>query len=255
VGRLEKADKAKEDLRLQLFNAAKLASVGEMAAGVAHEINNPLAIIYEEAAMMKDLLDPQFRQEVDLKDFQERLEAITEATMRGRSVTSKLLAYSRQHDPDPELTDINRLIERVLGVKEQDFKVSDIAVKKDLAANLPLLMVNRNQMDQVLLNLLNNARDAIGDNGALTVRTKLSPPWVEIQVEDTGCGMPPETMERVFFPFFTTKGVGKGTGLGLSISYGIIKALGGRIEVASEVGVGTTFIIFLPIKGTKHHAD
>ena len=175
--------------------------------------------------------------------------------MRGRGITSKLLAFSRQHEPDPEPTDLNLLIDRVLEVKSVDFKVSNIEVAKELAAGLPLVRLNRNQLDQVLLNLLNNARDAITGPGRITLRTRQSGKYVEIDVEDNGHGMPAEVLERVFFPFFTTKGVGRGTGLGLSISYGIIKAHGGRIEVNSEVGVGTTFTIMLPATGSKSQPE
>jgi len=250
VGKLEKADTAKEDLRLHLFNAAKLASVGEMAAGVAHEINNPLAIIYEEASMMQDILDPQFGQEFKREDFQERLAAIKEATLRGRTITGKLMAFARRHDPDPEPSDINLLLERVLAVKDTEFKTSNIEVVRDHAEGLPQVMINRNQIDQVILNLLNNAKDAIDHDGRITTRTRLNGKSVRIEVQDTGSGMSPEVIERIFFPFFTTKGVGKGTGLGLSISYGIIESHGGRIQVKSKVGNGTIFTIWLPIEKT-----
>jgi two-component system NtrC family sensor kinase len=247
VGRLESADTAKEELRLQLFNAAKLASVGEMAAGVAHEINNPLAVVYEEASMMKDIMDPQFGQQVDLDDFRERLDAITDAALRGRSITGKLMAFARKHDPDPEPTDIVLLLDRVLEVKDLDFKTSNIEVVRDYQDDLPRVMVNRNQMDQVVLNLLNNAKDAIERDGRITVSTRPEEDWVQIDIQDTGRGMTREVLENIFMPFYTTKGVGKGTGLGLSISYGIVESLGGRIEVKSTPGSGSTFSIFLPV--------
>jgi two-component system NtrC family sensor kinase len=247
VGKLESADTVKEELRLQLFNAAKLASVGEMAAGVAHEINNPLAIVYEEASMMKDIMDPQFGQKVDLDEFRERLGAITDAALRGRSITSKLMAFARKHDPDPEPTDIVLLLDRVIEVKALDFKTSNIEVVQDYEKDLPWVMVNRNQMDQVLLNLLNNAKDAIDRTGRITARVRREDDWVRIDIQDTGRGMTMEIMEKIFMPFYTTKGVGKGTGLGLSISYGIVDSLGGRIEVKSAPGSGSTFSIFLPV--------
>jgi len=246
VGRLEATDTAKENLQQQLFNAAKLASVGEMAAGVAHEINNPLAIVYEEAAMMEDLLDPQFGGQLEPDETRERLAEIKAATMRGREITRKLLAFSRRHEPEPEPIDVNLLVERVLETRSQALVVCNIDVEKQLAANLPMVFVNRNQAEQVMLNLVNNARDAISDGGTITIRTRRGGQLVEIDVEDTGSGMSPETMNQIFFPFFTTKGVGRGTGLGLSISYGIVKAAGGRIEVASEVGGGTCFTVSLP---------
>lgn len=247
ITKFEAADVAKEELRHQLFNAAKLASVGEMAAGVAHEINNPLSIIYEEASMLKDLMDPQFSGKIDDEDLKERLAAIIDATMRGRTITRKLLAFSRPHEPEPEPTNINLLVDRVVEAKKSEFEIANISISKQFTDELPVAMVNRNQMDQVMLNLLHNAKDAMGEEGQLVVRTHLSNGRIAIDVEDTGEGMPPQVMEQIFFPFFTTKGVGKGTGLGLSISYGIVKALGGKMEVKSQVGQGTTFTVLLPV--------
>ncbi len=247
VGKLEQADQARADLRGQLFHAAKLASVGEMAAGVAHEINNPLAIIYEETGMMKDSLDPRFAQDVDLEDFAERLNAIEEAALRGRSITRKLLAFSRQHESDAEPTDLNLVLQRVLNVKETEFKVSNIETSLELDTAVPLVDLNRNQLDQVILNLLNNAKDAIGENGRITLRTRVEAASACIDIRDSGCGMTSEQLENAFFPFYTTKEVGRGTGLGLSISYGIVSAMGGSIEVDSEVGQGTTFTVSLPL--------
>lgn len=246
ISRFEAADTAKEELRHQLFNAAKLASVGEMAAGVAHEINNPLSIIYEEVSMVKDLMDPQFEGTLEDNDLENRIAAITDAVMRGRTITRKLLAFARPHEPRPEPTNINLLVDRVIDAKNVDFEISNIVVRKDFTDELPVAMVNRNQMDQVMFNLLNNAKDAIEDRGEITVRTRFTDGWIGIDVEDDGQGMTLEVMEQIFFPFFTTKGVGKGTGLGLSISYGIIKALGGKMEVKSDPGIGTVFTILLP---------
>jgi len=251
VAELEAADRARENLRFQLFHAAKLASVGEMAAGVAHEINNPLAVIYEEAGMMKDILDPEFGQTLDPADFRERLDAITDATLRGRAITGKLLAFSRQHEEKKDPTDLTRLVEGVIEVKARELELSDIEVVREFDNSLPTLSLNRNQLDQVVLNLLNNARDAISGPGQITVRTFRDDGWACIDVEDTGCGMSPAVMQNIFFPFYTTKGVGKGTGLGLSISYGLIKAAGGEIEVDSEVGRGTTVTLRLPIEGQR----
>jgi two-component system NtrC family sensor kinase len=246
VGRLAKAESAQEQLRRQLFNAAKLASVGEMAAGVAHEINNPLAIIYEEAGMLQDRLDPRFGHQPDMDEFRERLQAITEATLRGRNITRQLLAFSRRFEPEPVDLDLNEMVRAALAIKQTEFAVSNIEIETVLEQDLPNIHVDRNQMEQVLLNLLNNARDAIGQNGRIRLATSRGDRLVQLRVTDDGRGMPPELMERIFFPFFTTKEVGKGTGLGLSISYGIVKSAGGRIEVSSEVGKGTTFIVTLP---------
>ncbi len=247
VGRLEAADEAQRSLTLHLFNAAKLASVGEIAAGVAHEINNPLAIIYEEAALVTDLLDPSFGQTMDAAELRERLGAIKEAALRGRDITRKLLAFARQDEPELAPVQLESVVERVLKVKEMDLRTSNIEVRKEFAPVLPEIVASANQLEQVLLNLINNARDAIGSNGRITLRTRVENGWVELDIGDTGRGMAPEVLGKVFFPFFTTKGVGKGTGLGLSISYGIIKSMGGRIEVQSRVGAGTTFTLFFPL--------
>ncbi len=248
VGQLEEADTAKESLQQHLFNAARLASVGEMAAGVAHEINNPLAIIYEEAGVMSDTLDPAFGQRVDLDEFRERLDAISGAALRGRNITRQLLAFARQSEPRPELLDINEEVASALQVKDTEFRVNDIEVETDLHPAPPPVRADRNQLEQVLLNLLNNARDALADRPArrIAIRTEVRGDAVCVIVRDTGCGMTPEQMERAFFPFFTTKEVGKGTGLGLSISYGIVRAQGGHIEVESQPGAGTAFTITLP---------
>jgi two-component system NtrC family sensor kinase len=255
VGRLEEADVAKEHLRGQLFNAAKLASVGEMAAGVAHEINNPLAIIYEEAGIMRDMMDPELGGKVDLDEFNERLKAISEAAMRGRTITRKLMAFARQHDPVLEPTSLHEIMDKVVVIKETEFRVSNIEVVREYADGVPDLLINRNQMEQVLLNLLNNAKDAMDGPGTITLRTRLEGEEVHLDVEDTGCGMTEEQIEKAFFPFYTTKDVGKGTGLGLSISYGIVKSFGGRIEVQSSVGSGTTFTIVLPASPVNEKAE
>ncbi len=249
VARLEAAHQAQRSLTLHLFNAAKLASVGEIAAGVAHEINNPLAIIYEEAALLVDLLDPSFGQNMDPSEFRERLGAIKDASIRGRNITRKLLAFARQHEPDLEPVRLESVAERVLKVKDLDLRTSNIEARTEFAQDLPEIVGNANQLEQVLLNLVNNARDAIGRNGRITLRTRLEDGWAQIEIQDTGHGMTPEVLSKVFFPFFTTKGVGKGTGLGLSISYGIVKSMGGRIEVQSRTGAGsgTTFTLFFPL--------
>jgi len=196
---------------------------------------------------MKDTLDPAFGQTLDLDEFRQHLDDIEQATLRGRNITRQLLAFARTHEPVQEPLDVNREVTQALAVRDTAFRVADIAVVTDLDPDLPPALTDANQLEQVLLNLLNNARDAIQEIGQITVRTRRVGGFVQIQVEDTGCGMTPDQLARAFYPFFTTKPVGRGTGLGLSISYGIVKAQGGRIEVESEVGVGTTFIVSLPV--------
>ncbi len=246
VDELRRSDAAKADLRGHLFEAAKLASVGEMAAGIAHEINNPLAVIYEEAGMMQDMLDPEFGQELDPDEFRERLGEISETVIRGREITRQLLTFARHHEPTSAPVAVNDVVERALASRAERLRLANVDVETELAGGLPVVMGDANQLEQVLVNLINNARDAMQGGGTLTLRTATREGIVRIEVRDTGQGMAPDVLQRVFFPFFTTKEVGKGTGLGLSISYGIIKAHEGRIEVESEVGKGTTFRISLP---------
>ena len=255
VAQLQQSDQVQDELRGHLFNAAKLATVGEMAAGVAHEINNPLAIIHEEAGIMRDALDPSLHKPVDLKEFADRLRAIEEATMRGKAITRKLLTFSRQHEPCTEPIDVHALLEHVVSMKQHELDKARIALVREFEPELAPVLGPRNQLEQVVLNLLNNAKDAIGEAGQVTLRTKNNGRFVQIEVEDNGCGMSPEQMEKVFFPFYTTKAVGKGTGLGLSISYGIVKSLGGRIEVTSEQGRGSTFAVLLPRKTVEAQTD
>jgi two-component system NtrC family sensor kinase len=212
-------------------------------------------------------MDPQFAQEVDLNEFRERLDAIIETTLRGRNITRNLLAFAREHEPVLEWLDVNALIDKVLNIKDLEFRISNIDICRRFDDSLPKVLLNANQMEQVLFNLLHNARDAIERDGKITVQTQLKVNSkrgsgvlgfktpepnlgceILIDVEDTGCGMSEEQMEKIFFPFYTTKGVGKGTGLGLSISYGIMRSFGGRIEVKSLVGRGTTFTLVLPVR-------
>ncbi len=259
VRHLHRNDRERETLQQELFHASKLATLGEMAAGVAHEINNPLAVVYEEAGMMRDLLDPELSTGMSPDDFQERLGAIQEAALRGRGITHKLLTFARAPEPEPEPTDLNEIVRRAVASRERSFALNEITITQELDAALPPLMVKGGQLEQVLLNLLNNARDAIGDRGTIHIVTGRQGATVVCRVTDSGCGIPEAQLPQIFVPFYTTKGVGRGTGLGLSISYGIIRSFGGDIEVDSTVGQGTTFTLRFPMapeaprRGTTPH--
>ena len=249
IGHLKKTDIAKYNLQRQLFHAAKLASVGELAAGIAHEINNPLAIIGEEAGLLKDLLDPQFSsQEITPEEINKHLDIILNAVFRCRDITGKLLGFVRKDEIKLQLENINEVLEETIRMMQNEITLSNISIEVNFEENLPLILTNRNQLQQVFINLINNAIAAITPPGKISFSTRIKDNFISIAISDTGCGMTPEQMEKIFFPFYTTKQVGKGTGLGLSVSYGIIKGLGGRIEVSSEVGKGSTFEIFLPLK-------
>jgi two-component system NtrC family sensor kinase len=241
------ADAAREELSGQLHHAARLASVGELAAGVAHEINNPLAIIAEQAGLIEDLLDPQFAKEPDPARLRRHLRAIREAVFRARDVTHKLLAFVRRSEVYPSRHDVRELVEgAVAGLLEREMRVANIEVVRRYADALPPVLVDGGQIEQVIVNLVTNAIDAMPRGGRLTLATSSDGACVRVAVEDTGVGIAPAQRERLFMPFHTTKEVGKGTGLGLSVSYGIVKSHGGDILVESRPGEGSTFTVVLP---------
>jgi two-component system NtrC family sensor kinase len=236
--------------RAQLEHASKLASVGELAAGIAHEINNPLAVINEEAGLLKDLMDPALSEPVDCKTLIPYLDSIQESVFRCRDVTHKLLTFVRRSDVEMQQHDVSEIIDAVVdGILGRGLELSDIEVVRDYAHDLPKIVTDRNQVQQVILNLLNNAVDALQDKpGKITISTRREGKWLRVAITDTGIGMTQDQLGKIFLPFYTTKDVGKGTGLGLSVSYGIIKDFGGEIGVESTPGVGSTFTVSLPIE-------
>ncbi len=253
VGRARKRvalQQESDTARAQLTHASKLASVGELAAGIAHEINNPLAAINEEAGLMKDLMDPTLGTPAKPVDLAHHLDSIQESVFRCRDITSKLLKFVRKTEVDLGVHDVHYLIDDVVdGLLGHEMLVSNIEVVRDYGDGIPLMQTDGNQLQQVILNIINNGIDALeGKSGRITIETRLDGSSLHIALSDTGKGMAPEELESIFVPFYTTKDVGKGTGLGLSVSYGIVKSLGGKIEVESEVGKGSTFTIAIPIQ-------
>lgn len=250
VRKIEKADEEKRALDEQLIESAKLASIGELSAGIAHEINNPLAIIGEEAGWMQDLLkrdDLKGLKEMD--DFKDSLREIARQAGRCKEITHKLLSFARRTESVIKSLNINELIEDVIGIVEREAAVNNIEIIRQYDEPLPLIYSDPAQLRQVFLNLLNNATDAIKRGGEIKIETGTGEDdSISIKVSDTGIGMPKEILTKIFDPFFTTKPQRKGTGLGLSICHGIIEELGGDISVASQVGKGTTFTINLPLE-------
>jgi len=245
-----KFQKESDTTRIQLEHASKLASVGELASGIAHEINNPLAIINEQLGLMQDMMNPEFGINASFDDLKPHIAIIEKAVFRGRDITRKLLSFVRKTEVDYRQFNVNELIDDIMdGFLEREMVTSNIKVWKKYGNNIPPIITDGNQVRQVLLNLLNNAYDAITPPGAITLKTGLRADGVAITVQDSGCGIPADRIERIFLPFYTTKEVGKGTGLGLSVSYSIIKNLGGKIEVESTVGRGSAFTIILPVNG------
>jgi two-component system, NtrC family, sensor kinase len=247
VGKQLAVEQHEAELSGQLVQAAKLASVGELAAGIAHEINNPLAIIAEEVGLIKDMMDPELAQDETPLDIGEHLEAIHEAAFRCRDITRKLLTFVRQAEVKLEQHHVNKILNEVLdGMLNNELRISNVEVFKIYDPEIPAIVTDRNQLVQVFVNLVKNAIDAMAGGGKLTVRTVHHQDHCVIAISDTGCGMTAEQIEKVFMPFFTTKEPGKGTGLGLSVSLSIIKNFNGKMYVESAPGQGSAFIIELP---------
>ncbi|MBN1345689.1 MAG: histidine kinase [Phycisphaerae bacterium] len=254
--RAQATSETKEELRTQLIHASKLASVGELAAGVAHEINNPLAIISSESGLIRDMLDPQFNLDHSPEAIRAELETIDQAVIRTKNITQKLLSFVRKDRPRLVLSDVNGLLnEAVGGLKERQLKLANVELIREYDPNLPLILVDPDQLHQVFLNIINNAGDAIEGDGKIALSTRSDGEHIRVTITDTGCGMTSEQMERIFVPFFTTKEVGKGTGLGLSVSLSILEGMGGRLEVQSVPGAGSSFTIVLPIKREAETTD
>jgi two-component system NtrC family sensor kinase len=226
----------------KLVHQEKLASVGQLAAGVAHEINNPLGSIL--------LLSDVLHKELPKNDAQrEDLEMIIKETTRCKNIVSDLLNFSRQQQVLTQETDLHALMEKAIREVEIKPSFEEVQIIRNYSSDLPTIHADPDQLQQVFTNLLSNASESIEGSGMITLTTKpVDHEWVEIKISDTGAGIPEENLRKLFTPFFTTKALGKGTGLGLSIVYGIIKMHRGQIKVSSQVGVGTTFTITLPTK-------
>jgi CheY-like chemotaxis protein len=239
----EKAEEEKRQLEQRAQIASRLASVGEMSAGIAHEINNPLTGVIGYAQLLVDREDiPQ--------EIRRDLAAINEGAQRVAGIVSRMLAFSRQTKPERRLVDINELIESTIAMRDYHLRVNNIKVVTRLAPNLPETVADPGQLQQVILNLIVNAETEMKlahDKGRLTITTEKSGKTIKICFKDNGPGIKPEFMNRIFDPFFTTREVGQGTGLGLSLSYGIVAEHKGKIYAESKPGKGATFVVELPI--------
>lgn len=245
VRRIEGADRRREAALGKLQHSQKLSSIGRLAAGVAHEINNPLAIINEKAGLMNDLME--FTDDFDNRTrFAELTNAIIVSVDRCRVITHRLLGFAKRIDVKIEPLNINEIVNEVADFIEKEAMYKKIDVWLDLSDSLNVIASDRGQIQQVILNLLTNAVAAVAENGVIAVlTTNTDAGGIEISVRDNGEGIPKAVMKKIFDPFFTTKNE-KGTGLGLSITYGIVKKLGGSIGVESDKENGTTFSVILP---------
>ncbi len=248
VRRIESADRKKEKIREQMSQTAKLASIGELAAGIAHEINNPVAIMVEEAGWIDDLLEEEFQQGKNMEEVKRALSQIQTQGKRCKEITHKLLSFARKTDFRVSTFRVETLIADIMAMTAKRACYESIQIDTDLQEGLPDFNLPRTELQQVLLNLFNNALDAMSEaGGRLSIRARLEEGTLILEVADTGPGIPKEDLPRLFDPFFTTKPVGKGTGLGLSICYGIIKRMGGNTRVDTVLGKGSTFRVTIPI--------
>ncbi len=248
VKRIDMLDREKEMMNKQVIETGKLASVGELAAGIAHEINNPVAIMVEEAGWIQDLLEEGIEKEDNLDEFKRALNQIENQGRRCKEITHKLLSFARKTDSRIQTAQLNDIITEVVGLLSQKSKFANVEVEVDLEPDLPTVQASVTEMQQVFMNMIHNALDAMEKSGGkIFIGSNTEDHKVHISIADTGPGIPESSLERLFDPFFTTKPVGKGTGLGLSICYGIINKMGGRIDVESQVGKGTTFHIMIPV--------
>jgi len=248
VGRIKEAEEKHELAFRELEHSQKLTSVGRLAAGVAHEINNPLAIIDQKAGLLQDIInaDPELSK-------RDRIPKITNSILktveRCRIITHRLLGFARRMDVEYEQLDLNDVVKDVFSFIENEAFNRNIQLDKKLDENLPVISSDRGQLQQVFLNILTNAYAAVNDGGNIAITTQLADDEnVCVSIQDDGRGMSKEELKNIFEPFFTTK-KGYGTGLGLSITYGIINKMGGKIKVKSKEGEGSTFTVCLPING------
>ncbi len=245
---MERKKAASEEMAIQ---ESKMAALGKMAAGIAHEINNPLAVIGEKAGWIKDLLKMEdVPKNENFQEIDAAVDKIEFHVNRARTITHRLLGFARRMEPVTEILNINTVLEESQAFLENEARYRNIDIQGDYAPDLPMTASDSAQLQQVFLNILNNAIDAIGKDGEVHLKTRhlAKSNEIGIEINDTGSGIPKEMLDKIFDPFFTTKEVGKGTGLGLSISYSIVEKLGGRMMVASEEGKGTTFTIYLPVR-------
>jgi two-component system NtrC family sensor kinase len=239
----ERDKQLKEYASQEIMKSEKLATLGQLAAGVAHEINNPLGAILMYAHLALEDLDSKEMLQSNLQ------KAVREAS-RCRDIVKGLLDFARQSEPKVQESDVNETLERTLALLVNQSLFQNVRISKVFCPSPPKIPMDVGQIQQVFTNFILNAAEAMDGKGDLTIVTRITPDnrYIEVEFTDAGCGIPPESREKIFEPFYSTKEVGRGTGLGLSISHGIIAKHKGTVEVSSEPGKGTTFIIRLPLR-------
>ena len=247
VAYLVNADAKQAQIDARMLQSSKMAALGKMAAGVAHEVNNPLMLIQENAGWIRDLLEDEKPEQMqNYKEIEESTRKIEAHVMRAKGITQRMLGFGRRMNPGRTEILLNSLVEQACEMLKAEAHNRNIAIVHEFDQQLPVILSDPAQLEQVFINIIDNALDAIGKNGSVSIATSVDGDRVRVRFRDTGPGMDEETQRQIFDPFFTTKKVGEGTGLGLAICYSILAKLGGHIDVASQKGVGTTFTITLP---------
>ena len=247
VNRIYDADQTRLKAMERLESSGRLISVGSLAAGVAHEINNPLAVISENAGLIKDLFT--IKKEYKEKQLMELIDAVLESVERGGEITRQLLGFARHFEPEITPLHLNEVVSEVLTFFRKEASYRNISISVHIPEDLPAIYSDHGSLQQIFFNLINNAFQAMNGGGRLDIfADKIGDGYVALSIKDTGPGIPEKEQKRIFEPFYTTKNLKGGTGLGLSITHNLVRKLKGDISVHSERGEGTTFVITLPIK-------
>jgi len=241
------ANRQREEMFQAFMRSAKLASIGELATGLAHEINNPLAVISADSTNIHDIVNTMQTDDSILEELKTSLQRIKRQVERCKSITTKMLQFGRSREADLHPTDIKPHLTEIVSMLKRQANVRNVELNLHIDDNLPKIIVDPLELEQVLVNLITNSFQAMSAGGKIDITASLVGKEIIIKVADTGTGIPQENLERIFEPFFSTKPVGQGTGLGLSVCYGIVQSWGGKIYADSVLNKGTTMTIILPV--------
>lgn len=248
IDQLKRTDQEMVELNAQLVQSDKLAALGKMAAGVAHEINNPLAVILEKTGWIEDLLeDVEVKDSENIDEFRKSIAKIEEHVERARKVVHSMLGYARRMEPRLEDVDVNDTIRQTVAFLDNHARINNIDIHLDLDESIPLIASDQAQLQQVFLNLLTNAIDAIGSDGTIEAASRCSEDKIVVTIKDDGPGLSDEMLRKIFDPFVTSKEPGKGTGLGLWVSHNIISKMGGSIQVTNNPDKGAVSTVEIPV--------